>query len=362
MSKQTPKISIIVPIYNVEKYLKECLDSLINQTLCDIEIICVNDGSTDNSVQILQEYRFKDKRIKVINKENSGYGASMNRGLEIAKGEYIGIVESDDFANKNMFENLYNIAIENNADIVKSDFYNYLTAKKQARKAGKIPRNLCGKVFSIKDDAMILKIIPSIWSAIYRREFLKENEINFLETPGASYQDTSFAFKALSTAKRIFFTTKSYLYYRIDNDNSSVKHKQKIYCICDEYREITRYLNKYPEIKSIANFVKLSTQFNAYKWNAMRMDEEFRNDFINEFQKEFKEYSNNNEITRDFYKKVKQKELDMLLNDKKAFKKYIDDLSLKQYKQEKRQKQFSVRINFTRISIVLFGKHILEIG
>ena len=87
-----PKISIIVPVYNVERYLRDCLNSLINQTLSDIEIICVNDGSTDSSPRILEEYASKDSRIKVINKENSGYGASMNMGLAAAEGEYIGIV------------------------------------------------------------------------------------------------------------------------------------------------------------------------------------------------------------------------------------------------------------------------------
>ena len=105
-----PKISILVPIYNVEKYLRECLDSILNQTLKDIEIICINDGSTDSSLEILNEYSSKDSRVKIINKANSGYGASMNKGLEAASGEYIGIVESDDFIKTTMFEDLYNIA------------------------------------------------------------------------------------------------------------------------------------------------------------------------------------------------------------------------------------------------------------
>ena len=122
-----PKVSIVVPIYNVEKYLRECLDSIVNQTLKDIEIICVNDGSTDSCPQILEEFSKKDNRIKVINKANSGYGASMNIGLAAATGEYIGIVESDDFVKTNMFEDLYNLAKENDADVVKSDWFYYWT-------------------------------------------------------------------------------------------------------------------------------------------------------------------------------------------------------------------------------------------
>ncbi len=356
------KISILVPIYNVERYLKECLESLINQTLDDIEIICINDGSTDGSLRILEEYSKKDLRIKVINKENSGYGASMNVGLAAARGEYIGIVESDDFVENDMYEKLYNIAIKNDCDIVKSDFYDYQTSDKSKRKAGKVTNKFGGKPFSLKDDVMILKIMPTIWSAIYKKEFIDNNNIKFLETSGASYQDTSFAFKTFSLAKRIVFTSKAYINYRKDNINSSVKSKNKVFAICEEYKEITKFFNEHPEIKSIANGVKLSTQFNAYIWNTKRVSKEFRDAFIDVFQAEFKEFWENGEITKDFYKKVKPKTLKMLLNDKKAFRKYVDDLAIKQQKRYDRHKRFSVRINSSRISIVLFGKQLLEIG
>ena len=105
-----PKISVLVPIYNTEKYLKKCLDSIAGQTLKDIEVICVNDGSTDNSLAVAEEFAEKDPRFKVINKENTGYGNTMNIALEKASGEYIGIVESDDFAASDMFEYLYGLS------------------------------------------------------------------------------------------------------------------------------------------------------------------------------------------------------------------------------------------------------------
>ena len=196
-----PKVSVLVPVYNVEKYLKQCLNSVIGQTLQDIEIICINDGSTDSSLSILEEFAKNDNRIKIINKENSGYGASMNMGLDLAIGEYIGIIESDDFADEKMFEDLYDLAVKNNADIVKSDFYYHFSNENISRKAGKILSK--NKTFSIKDDTSALKILPTIWSAVYKRSFLNENNIRFLETKGASYQDTSFAFKTLACAKNI---------------------------------------------------------------------------------------------------------------------------------------------------------------
>ena len=357
-----PKVSILVPVYNVEKYLRECLDSIINQTLKDIEIICINDGSTDSSAQILEEYRFKDKRIKVINKANSGYGASMNRGLEEATGEYIGIVESDDFVRPEMFEKLYDIANKNNLDMVKSDFYNFYTTKKQARQAGKIKKKYLGKVLNIKNDPIMIKIQPSIWSAIYKKDFLNVNSIRFLETPGASYQDTSFAFKTIASAKRLMFTNKAYVYYRQDNENSSVKSRGKVYSICDEWEEITRFLDERPEIKDVVNQVKLSTHFNAYKWNAIRIEEKYREEFIDKYQKTFKQYYENGEIKEEFYKKAKKEELLLLLNDKAKYLDFIKNEELRKKQKEKRQKFCSIRINSSRISIVLFGKQIVEIG
>lgn len=113
-----PEISIIVPVYNVEKYLKRCIDSILNQSFTDFELILVDDGSTDNSGKIIDEYALKDKRIKVIHKENGGQGSARNRGLDIAKGNYIGFVDSDDWIHKDMYKCMYQIINEDNTDIV----------------------------------------------------------------------------------------------------------------------------------------------------------------------------------------------------------------------------------------------------
>ena len=119
------RVSIIVPVYNVEPYLRECLDSILGQTLQEMEIICVNDGSTDSSPAILEEYTAKDTRIRLISQENGGYGKAMNHGLEAALGEYIGIVEPDDYVDSHMFGDLYEIAQQQNLDFIKADFYRF---------------------------------------------------------------------------------------------------------------------------------------------------------------------------------------------------------------------------------------------
>ena len=117
------KVSVITPVYNVKKYLRECLDSLKAQTMDDIEFVCVDDGATDGCGEILDAYAACDERFRIIHKENSGYGASMNAGLRAARGEYIGIVESDDFADKDMFRALYAAADKYKVDVVKSNYW-----------------------------------------------------------------------------------------------------------------------------------------------------------------------------------------------------------------------------------------------
>ena len=120
-----PKISIVVPIYNVEKYLRECLDSILAQTLQDIEIIAIDDGSPDQCGNIIDEYAKKDKRIIAIHQKNSGYSISVNKGIALAKGEYIGIIESDDWIEPDMYKTLYENAKKYDTDITKGGFWKY---------------------------------------------------------------------------------------------------------------------------------------------------------------------------------------------------------------------------------------------
>ena len=268
-----PRISIIIPIYNVNKYLRECLDSIINQTLKTIEIICVNDGSTDNSLEIIKEYIY-DNRIIIINKNNSGYGDSMNQGLNIASGEYIGIVESDDFIDINMFENLYKITKKGDIDIIRSNFYLYWEKNKKEALNFKILKNLYNKIFNPMELQNIFLVQPSIWAGIYKKLFLIKNNIKFLTTPGASYQDTSFFYKTLYKANKIFCTKKAFYYYRQTNSNSSVNNNtlNKVIFAHIELNEIEKFIKK-----DIKLYNKNQRYFNTKKimtllWNLNRVD------------------------------------------------------------------------------------------
>ncbi|MDR0676777.1 MAG: glycosyltransferase [Elusimicrobiota bacterium] len=283
------KISIIIPVYNTEKYLRQCLNSVINQTLKDIEIICVNDGSTDNSLEILKEYSQKDSRIKVIPKNNTGYGHTMNVGLDNAAGEYIGILEPDDWIEKDMLETLFLLAEKYNVEVVKCDFFNYRSYPQEINKVAKcIPELLKDRVINPEKNTEILLMNYSIWTAIYKRDFLKIYNIRFNETPGASYQDVSFSFQVFANAKSVYLCSKNLLHYRVDNENSSVKNKSKIFCVCDEFAKIENFLQKNPDKKELFEGRKNQIKYMSYIWNFRRIDKKFRKEFIMKISKEFK--------------------------------------------------------------------------
>lgn len=240
------KISVIVPVYNVENYLSKCIESIINQSLKDIEIICINDGSKDSSKEILEKYQSEDERIIILNKSNAGYGAACNYGLKLAKGEYIAIVEPDDFIDSNMYNDLYNLAKSQNADIVKSSYYEYRDENQQ-KDIKKInwtnDYEMPNYPFKIEECPQFLYFHPSIWSCIYKNSFLKTNNINFVEPKGAGWADNPFQVKTLCSAKKILYTDKAYYYYRITNPNSS-STVVNINNPFDRSNEIHEYLEK----------------------------------------------------------------------------------------------------------------------
>lgn len=228
-----PEVSVIIPVYNVEKYLPQCLESVINQTLREIEIICVNDGSTDASGLILDGYAKKDSRILVIHKENTGYGNSMNTGLDRAEGAYIAIIESDDFAEPDMLEKLYQAAIESDADITKANHYNYWDEKDEYCDWLKdFPKR---QVINSMAFPALLNKANTIWTCLYKQSFLRAHHILFHETPGASYQDISFSLQGWVWAQRVYLIDDAVLHYRNDNPGSSMHNPYKVFCVFDEY-------------------------------------------------------------------------------------------------------------------------------
>jgi glycosyltransferase involved in cell wall biosynthesis len=280
-----PNVSIVVPVYNVEKYLRQCLDSILCQTLTNIEIICVNDGSTDKSLTILKEYANKDPRVQIIDKENSGYGHSMNLGFQRCTGEYIGVIESDDFAKPEMFEVLYNIAAKNDLDVARCHFFTFKQRDGSIKKIDleNVESNV---LINPQDDLLSFLQWPSVWANIYKRSFIQQNNLKFLETPGASYQDTSFSFKVYACAQKMMLVPEALIYYRIHAE-SSIKSKDKVFCICDEFNEIISFC-KENQLHEKLKYLICYFQYKSYKWNYNRLDMPYRYSFLLYWSKEMR--------------------------------------------------------------------------
>lgn len=238
------KLSIIVPVYNVEKYLPKCLESLIKQTLKDIEIICVNDGSIDNSLAILKEFASKDSRIKIIDNQHQGVAKTRNTGIEQSTGEYIGFVDSDDYIDIDFFEKLYNSATKSNSDIAiasilkHKNFFNIYNAKYTKEETA----------ITIQDKIKLCEdkkhFFFYAWNKIYHSGFIKENNIKFSE--GQIYEDVMFAIKALYYSNKIIsvYGTK---YHYIEHENSLTKYKDKTgekeHDLIKAYSELQEFCN-----------------------------------------------------------------------------------------------------------------------
>ena len=327
-----PKVSVIIPVYNVERYLRECLDSVVNQTLKDIEIICINDGSTDNSLEILKEYAKNDTRIKIIDKQNTGYGHSMNVGLDNAQGEYIGIVESDDYVDLHMYEELYNLAAEYDADIIRADFHRFYGTRENKRFVyNKLDNSdkYYNRVIDPKENLIIFRFGMFNWSGIHKRTFIEKYHIRHNETPGASYQDTGFHFQLFTRAERIYFLDKPFYYYRSDNICASCKDKGKIYFFNREFEFIQDYLERNPELKKIYSEAYWHRKFSSYLWNLKRIDLKFKKEFLKVFFAEFKQAEKNKELDYSLFRPHELKMLKLLLRSpEKFYRKSLNRLSL----------------------------------
>src|SRR5574344_2259188 len=240
----------------------------------------------------------------------------MNLGLKYASGDYIAIMEGDDFVSTDMLEKLLEIAEKEQCDVVKSDWYYYFEYQNKEIKANQVSANV---VDNINDDYSPLLIQASIWSCLYKTEFLRKENINFLETPGASYQDTSFAFKCFALSKKTVLTDNAYLRYRLDNEQSSVNCSSKVWEITKEYDEIERFLKsrKLYDTNLITPF--LLNMYKGFSWNITRIKKEFQEEFVSYFSKRFKSYEQEGILTKEFVNLIGENDLQLLISSPSDF-------------------------------------------
>ena len=284
MRAGTMKLSVIMPCFNVAPFLNEALASLVRQTYGNLEILCIDDGSTDATPQILADFAAKDARIRVISKQNTGYGDSVNIGLDRASGEYVCIFEPDDFIEPDMYEVLMRNASEKHLDMSRCTFFDFCGGVDKPNECFGLPK---GRLYRPRDphDRSAFLQPPSVWSALYRKAWLDASGIRFLTTPGASFQDISFAFKPNLAAERCYAEERPLYHYR-SHANNSVKSTGKVYAPSNEYAACLSYARAHD--LETAKAVFLDMEYASYKWNYLRIGEKDRRGFLRHWAEEWR--------------------------------------------------------------------------
>lgn len=217
--KQNELVSVIVPIYNVEKYLKRCLDSIVNQTYKNIEIICIDDGSPDNSIDILRAFEKKDNRIKIIRQKNMGLSGARNTGIDIAKGKYIIFVDSDDYIELDMIELMLGRIKNSDIDLVVCGTANHIgTIVKKEELYNFKKKEIKNGILYFKENYKLKYRFANCWNKMYKTEIIKSNNIEF--PIGKLYEDLLFVFKYLINCKKVVIEPKALYNYIVSRDGA----------------------------------------------------------------------------------------------------------------------------------------------
>ena len=296
-------ISIIVPIYNAEKYLNKCIDSIINQSKKELEIILINDGSTDNSETIIKKYN--DKRIKYFKNKNQGIGKTRNFGIEKATGKYIMFLDSDDFLELNACEKMFEKAEKDKLDIVICDYYRYFDNGKKEKV--KLPNF---KNSSLKDNPNIICEHLSPWAKIYKTDLLKNNNIKFVEN--LKYEDAPFVIETLDCAKKIGKINLPLNYYVIHEQSETTVRDEKVFDIIKIVDKIRKYAKNKSYLKQKIDKLTVRILTNYTIQQRMQEDKMVGMTFIDEafayLKKEVPDYKNNKYYeNRSFIKRTIEK-------------------------------------------------------
>ena len=299
------KVSVVIPVYNVEEFLGECLDSIKNQTLKDIEIICVNDGSTDKSLEILNEYASNDSRFTVIDQENGGHAVATNRGMKLATGKYIFFMDSDDILELTALEETYNVAESRDVDFVIFQAINYYMDTGELVEAENYSMNALAdqvgnSIFNWKDiKEHIFNITVTPWSKLYNREFVMNNNIIYPE--GLVFDDNVFFYETLFAADRITFLRKHLFkrrWYSSSSTTSGAKHFTDYIDICDLIWQTFFKYNAFDEFKEELLHKKINV--NLHWFNLIRP--EFKQLFLDKLRENYERIASDCEFKNYIFK------------------------------------------------------------
>jgi glycosyltransferase involved in cell wall biosynthesis len=303
------KVSVVIPVYNVEDYLGECLDSVVNQTLSDIEVICVNDGSTDRSLEILNEYAARDSRITVIDQENGGHAVATNRGMKLAKGEYLYLMDSDDMVDVHALEETVKIADERKVDFVIFQAINYYMDTDEYKEQENYSMNeladfVGDSVFNWKDIRdYVFSITVTPWSKIYRRDFIEKNNCQFSE--GLVFDDNIFFWEVLFSAERITFYRKHLFTRRWHSASSTMSGNRNFFDSIEIFKLMWKTFQRFgtfEEFKEILYKKRVSTGY----WRLTIIKKEFKQEYFERYKASLLEIKEE-EFFDDFYQTIDEK-------------------------------------------------------
>ncbi|OWT33186.1 hypothetical protein BGI41_03750 [Methanobrevibacter sp. 87.7] len=307
-----PKVTVIISVYNEEKYLKKALNTILNQSLKDIEVICINDKSSDKSLEIMKEYSNKDERIVLINnKENLGLGLSRNNALKIAKGEYIGFVDGDDWIKKDCLENVYNHSKKLNTDITMFQMTNYNNEDGSFHEntwsnLDELSDEYDNKVFDgSKTKNFLFKLPVSACQKIYKRSFLENIDAKF--PVGIYFEDNPFFYYVWLKAKRISIIKKHYYIRRVHSESITGSCDKKFFDIIPSGIELFKIFIKNNFYKDYKKDL-INYRIDAYRLTVKCLDDDLLEEFYNLSKEEFKNIYNS-PYKEDFLKYMNNKNL-----------------------------------------------------
>lgn len=295
-----PQISVVVPVYNVEKYLRECLDSLANQTFEDFEVICVNDGSDDSSLDILEEYASEDERFKIVSQENKGLSGARNTGMNYIKGRYLLFLDSDDWLELNALELLYNHANALNSEMVIFPYRYFNQETKQYEendftKLNMFDSSVDNKNFNYKNIPETVFRIPHESIKLYDVKTLKKLAVKFPE--GLNYEDAYFFYKIFFKLNKVSIIRTPIYNYRIRNDSICTTGTEKSFDIFKILTSIENFLKEDEIYESFKDEFILFTVINL-KFVYLRLDERFRDRYLEKIKKNY-EFFSLNQVKKD---------------------------------------------------------------
>ncbi len=321
------KVSVILPSYNVVNYISECIESVLNQSLREIEIIAVDAGSNDGTQEILREYSMKHDNVKLVFSERKSYGRQVNIGIDESRGEYIAVVETDDYIEPHMCERLYNKAVKESAEVVKAEFYGVFETccgKITRQRMHYIPSHIwSGYPFSGRMTPQTHLWDGYIWNGIYKKAFLVSNGIRLSETDGAAYQDIGFQHRMLSLNNRMIYLKEPVYNYRLARAGASSLNKNCMAYLIQEYESILDSAEQMAYHMDDICFRMLGAFVREYRKSIQYYDDE---EFVRQNEKLVNRFIH---IIRDAYERIlflglpmddhTRKDLDEIISNRKNF-------------------------------------------